>query len=57
MIADYKNRVEAKAKEAILSGYDNIDKAANYIKTDRLLEKKPLSKSYFRWLERLKTVR
>lgn len=57
MLADYRKRVEERAKEAILSSFDQLDQAANYIATDRFLHKKPLNSSYFRFLERLKTVR
>jgi hypothetical protein len=57
MVADYRNRVESKAKEALLNNFEELDTSADYTRINQLAAKAPLKRSYFRWMERLKTIR
>lgn len=56
-MADYRNRLDTRLKEAMLNAFEEFDGSASYTRMDALTNKPPLAKSYFRWLERLKTVK
>lgn len=49
-MTDYRGRVESKAKEAFLTNFEQLDNAADFIRTDEIVKKPPLTRKYFRWL-------
>ena len=57
MIKEYKGKLEGKGTTDLLEKFTGFDGEANFIKTKEKIKRKEESKNYFKFLERLKTVK